>query len=458
MKKHKVIVIGGGAAGLYTAAGLARFGVDIALVDAASEMGGDCLHTGCVPSKTLLHWAEKGLSWTSIQAKMKETITILQENDSDRRFRDLGVTLYKGHAVFHDKKVILVGRKTMLTADKFVLATGARPIIPSIPGLSPDMYDTHETLFTRMSLPKRSLIIGAGAVGLEIGQALAKMGTEVTLLDRNQLFLPGLDREVAEAAYKRLSRELSIHLDCSITKVERTEGKICVTIHNEKQLFTDHLFIAAGRQPETSSLRLDTAGVEKNPKQNIKVNAYLQTTNPHIYAAGDCIGAPMLTHAAGEEARTIITNLIFGRVKKMSYHGMAAVIYTDPEIYQLFSAEVQGKEQVYTFTSRGTDTDRFIIDGEPDAIVKIKTNKKGRILGAQAVGTLASSYMQLVASIAVGKRSLAALASIPYPYPLKSEILKTIANQYLLEKFQHPFVQAILRVWLRLRRLKGEKR
>ncbi|WP_141603996.1 dihydrolipoyl dehydrogenase family protein [Terrilactibacillus laevilacticus] len=455
MKKHKVIVIGGGAAGLYTAAGLARFGVDVALIDSASEMGGDCLHTGCVPSKTLLHWASKGLTWDATRRKISETIASLQEHDSDVRFRELGVTLYKGKAVFQDETTIRIDGQ-MLTADKFVLATGARPVVPAIPGLKSDMYDTHETLFTRPSVPKSMLIIGGGAVGLEIGQALAKMGTDVTLVERHEQFLPAFDRDVAEIAHQRLSQDTTILLRTSVTQVEvHDEGKIKVTLNGDQELIVDRLFIATGRKPDIDALGWDKAGIEITQDHTIKVNAYLQTTNPRVYAAGDCIGGPMLTHAAGEEARTVITNLVFGRLKKMSYRGMAMVVYTDPEIYQLVTIDDQVEQPAYTYTARGSDVDRFVIDNERDANVKITINKKGCILQAQAVGTSASSYMQLVAQAVARKESLSIFSSSHYPYPLKSEILKTLANQYLLHKFESPLVQWLLNRWVRFRKLNG---
>lgn len=438
-KHHQVIVIGGGAAGLYATAGLARLGVDVAVVNTDANMGGDCLHSGCVPSKTLLHMAQETTDWTEIQAKIKAVIAEIQVHDSVPRFEEIGVTVYIGKARFLDAHQIEVGEQ-QLSAKKFVIATGSRPRIPDVAGLDASMYETNETLFQMAKLPCKMAIIGAGPVGLELGQALQNLGVEITIFDHNTEFLKHFSRDIADIALQKL--DLAIHLDSTlneVTRLNKDEIRLKITESGvEKTLTAEKILFAAGQIANIDSLQLERAGVTYDAK--ISTNHYLQTTAPHIYAIGDIIKSPSLTHAGGVEARTALTNIAFGNFSKVNYGTLASVIYTKPEIYQL-SAKQQATR---ILTASGASIDRFKTDNEPEALVKIGIDNKAKIVHAEAIGTDISTIMQQIALLKSKNAKLTDLSKPIYPYPTKSEILKNLSDQLLTEKLEKPLLQRLI--------------
>lgn len=437
---HQVIVIGGGAAGLYATAGLARLGVDVAVINADGNMGGDCLHYGCVPSKTLLHMALKTTDWTEIQAKMRAVIAEIQVHDSVPRFEELGATVYIGKARFLDAHRIVVGDRE-LRAKKFVIATGSRPRVPNVAGLDVSMYETNETLFQMAKLPRKMTIIGAGPVGLELGQALQNIGVDITIFDHNTEFLKHFSRDIADIALEKL--DLDIHLDSKlieVTRLNKDEISLKITESGvEKTLVVEKILFAAGQIANIDTLELERAGIAYDTK--IETNRYLQTTAPHIYAIGDVIKSPSLTHAGGAEARTALTNIAFGNFSKVNYSTLASVIYTKPEIYQLPSTQ----KATRILSTSGANIDRFKTDNEPEALVKIGIDAKAKIVHAEAIGTDISTVMQQVALLKSTGAKLTDLSKPIYPYPTKSEILKNISDQLLTEKLEKPFLQRLIR-------------
>ncbi|WP_430535165.1 NAD(P)/FAD-dependent oxidoreductase [Listeria rocourtiae] len=445
---HQVIVIGGGAAGLYATAGLARLGVDVAVVNTDANMGGDCLHYGCVPSKTLLHMAQETTNWTEIQAKIQSVIADIQVHDSVPRFEDIGAKVHIGKADFLDANTIEVGQQ-QLTAKKFIIATGSRPRIPDVTGLDDSMYETNETLFQMPKLPRKMAIIGAGPVGLELGQALQNIGVEITIFDHNTTFLKALSRDIADIALKNL--HLNIHLNSTLTEVTRlSEDEISLKITEsgqEKTLIVEKILFATGQIANIDKLHLERAGVTYDSK--IETNHYLQTTAPHIYAIGDVIASPSLTHAGGAEARTALMNIAFGNFSKVNYDTLASVIYTKPEIYQLTSS----KKATRTLSTSGANVDRFKTDNESEALVKIGIDDNMKIIQAEAIGTDISNVMQQIALLKSTNAKITDLSKPMYPYPTKSEILKNISDQLLTEKLEKPILQRIIRSIIKWRGL-----
>lgn len=439
-RHHQVIVIGGGAAGLYATAGLARLGIDVAVINADANMGGDCLHYGCIPSKTLLHMAKETTDWAMIQEKIKAVIADIQVHDSVPRFEEMGATVYIGKAHFIDAHTIEIDRQ-QFTAKKFIIATGSRPRVPDILGLDDSMYETNETLFQMPKLPCQMAIIGAGPVGLEMGQALQNIGVEVTIFDHNTIFLKTFSRDIADVAFQKL--DLDIHLDSKLieaTRLNKDEISLKITESGEvKTLIVEKILFATGQIANIDSLHLEQAGVQYDTK--IETNHYLQTTTPHIYAIGDVIASPSLTHAGSMEARTALTNIAFGNFSKVNYSTLASIIYTKPEIYQLASP----KKAARILSASGTNIDRFKTDNEPEALVKIGIDTNLKIVHAEAVGIDISTVMQQIVLLKSKNAKLTNLSKPVYPYPTKSEILKNISDQLLTEKLETPFLHRLIR-------------
>ncbi|MBC2003706.1 NAD(P)/FAD-dependent oxidoreductase [Listeria booriae] len=445
---HQVIVIGGGAAGLYATAGLARLGVDVAVINEQENMGGDCLHYGCIPSKTLLHMAQETKQWSIIRQKIQDTIAAIQPTDSVPCFENLGAHVYIGKATFLDSHTIQVGNQ-QLTAKKFIIATGSRPRVPEVSGLDKSMYETNETIFQLTELPKKMAIIGAGPVGLELGQAFQNIGVAVTLFDHNQQFLKRHHRDIAAIALEKLG--LDIHLDSKLLQVRRlNEQEIELKIEEagqEKTYIVEKILFAAGQIANIDTLQLENTGVLFDKK--IQTNAHLQTTEPHIYAIGDVINSPSLTHAGGAEARVALTNIAFGNFSKIQYETLASVIYTKPEIYQLASEQ----EATRVLSASGATIDRFKTDDEPEALVRVGINKQAKIVHAEAIGTDISNVMQQIALLKASNSKLTDLSKAIYPYPTKSEVLKKLSDQLLSEKLEKPLIQKVLQKIVKWRRL-----
>ncbi|MBC1371959.1 NAD(P)/FAD-dependent oxidoreductase [Listeria booriae] len=445
---HQVIVIGGGAAGLYATAGLARLGIDVAVINEQENMGGDCLHYGCIPSKTLLHMAQEAEQWPKIRQKIQDTIAAIQPTDSVPRFESLGAHVYIGKATFLDSHTIQLGNQ-QLTAKKFIIATGSRPSIPEVSGLDNSMYETNETIFQWTELPKKMAIIGAGPVGLELGQAFQNIGVAITLFDHNQQFLKKYHRDIATIALEKLG--LDIHLNSKLLRVRRlNEQEIALEIEEsgqEKTYIIEKILFATGQIANINTLHLENTGVVFDKK--IQTNAYLQTTEPHIYAIGDVINSPSLTHAGGAEARVALTNIAFGNFSKMQYETLASVIYTKPEIYQLTSEQ----EATRVLSASGATIDRFKTDDEPEALVRVGIDKQAKIIHAEAVGIDISTVMQQIALLKATNSKLTDLSKAIYPYPTKSEILKRLSDQLLSEKLEKPLIQKVLQKIIKWRRL-----
>lgn len=448
MREHKVVVIGGGSGGLYTAAGLARLHVDVALVNITEKLGGDCLHSGCVPSKSLIYASTQGMTWEQTTEHIRQVIAEIQVHDSVERFEGLGVSVYIGHAKFVSPYEIEVNGQR-IRAKKFVIATGSKPRELPIEGIETIGYLTNESLFHLKEQPKSLGIIGAGPIALELGQAMSKLGTNVHIINLDKEILGQFDRSIRTTAASYFDKEMTFYHQAQVARVEAQGNQKLLIFNDGKQLLVDEMMVAAGRVANIGSLRLENAGVAMK-EGFIKVTDTYQTTKAHIYAIGDVIDTYAHTHAAGLEARAVIEHIIFPKKKKDLYFDFSAIIYTSPEVYQLFGNE---NEVVETLQVTSKDIDRYKTENMEDVIIRIGIDKKGNIINAQAVGPHISDLMQLVAYTKRMKKSISTWSSMTVPYPTHAQILQQIANTYMSRTLEKPIVQNLIKTYISIRGL-----
>ncbi|WP_070119660.1 dihydrolipoyl dehydrogenase family protein [Bacillus marinisedimentorum] len=474
MKEYQVIVIGGGAGGLTVAAGAASLGATVAVVEKSKNPGGDCLHSGCVPSKALIEAArsvydigraavEFGLemdgkpSFQAAMERVKASIAKIQTHDSIERFAALGVDFYEGSACFADEHIIEIHGKEQhhIRGRRIIIATGSRPFIPQIPGLDSIHYITNETVFSLERLPERIVTVGAGPTGLEVSQALARLGARVTVLEIGKNLLPGEDRGVVQCVKGRLEKELSIRLGCNIIHVKGENGETVLTVEQNgvtDEIRAEALFLAAGRLPNTDGLCLEKAGV-KTENGYVKVDRCMRTSNKHIYAVGDVTGKYMFTHAAGMEGKIAVSNAVFGLSRKVRYDSLPWVTYTDPEIYHLGLTEKEARlkygSSIEVYKAAAGDVDRFITAREKEGLLKVITDKKGNILGAHAAGKDASTWMQQLVYAKHHNRKIGTISSVIHPYPTRGAIIQQAADQYWRQKLFNGPLNRILKNYVK---------
>ena len=459
---YDLLVIGAGTAGLVVAAGAA--GLDLGLKVALIEkhlMGGDCLNVGCVPSKTIIRsarvvgeiWDAKDLGvnipqhnnidvdFSKVMARMRRIRADISHNDSAERFQNLGVDVFLGSGRFASKNTVEVGDKT-LKFKKAVIATGTRATQLAIPGIEQAGYLTNETVFSLIQRPEHLAVIGGGPIGCELAQAFRRLGCKVVLFHSGSHLLNKEDAEAAQILQKVLINEgIRVVLNSKLEEVVTvTQGKRLYfsTNGHRDSVTVDEILVGAGRSPNVENLNLEVVGVEYDKHTGVKVNDYLQTTNPKIYAAGDICMNWKFTHAADAAARIVIKNTLFspfglGRTK-LSSLVMPWVTYTDPEIAHVGLSEHQAQKlgiEVTTIEIPFSSVDRAIADGEELGFLKIH-HKKGsdKIIGATIVASHAGEMISEVTTAMVNKIGLSKLSSVIHPYPTQAEAIKKAADAY----------------------------
>jgi pyruvate/2-oxoglutarate dehydrogenase complex dihydrolipoamide dehydrogenase (E3) component len=457
---YDLVVIGAGTAGLVVAAG--AVGLDLGLKVALIEkhlMGGDCLNVGCVPSKTIIRsarvvgeiWDAKNLGinipqqidvdFPAVMARMRRVRAGISHHDSAERFQSLGVDVFLGSGRFSSQNTVEVDGK-ILKFKKAVIATGARAARLSIPGIAEAGYLTNETVFSLIQRPERLAVIGGGPIGCELAQAFRRLGCEVVLFHNGSHLLNKEDADAAEIVQNVLVQEgIRLVLNCRLEEVATvTEGKrLYFSVNGHRDSVTvDEILVGAGRAPNVEGLNLEAVGIEYDQRQGVKVNDYLQTTNPKIYAAGDICMNWKFTHAADAAARIVIKNTLFspfglGR-SKLSSLVMSWVTYTDPEIAHVGMYEHQAQKMgidVTTIKIPFNSVDRAIADGEESGFIKIH-HKKGsdEIIGATIVASHAGEMISEVTTAIVNKIGLSKLSSVIHPYPTQAEAIKKAADAY----------------------------
>ncbi len=455
---YDLVVIGAGTAGLVVAAGAAGLGLGlkVALIE-RNLMGGDCLNFGCVPSKTMIRssriigeiWRGQELGirvegveidFGAVMERMRRIRANISHADSAARFKKLGVDVFLGDGKFTGKNKITVGQQ-LLKFKKAVIATGARAATPNIPGLVEAGYLTNETVFSLVERPQRLAIIGGGPVGCELAQTFQRLGCDVVLLHSHSHILNKEDPAAAAILQQVLQAEgVNLMLDCQVQQViiDRSGKTITFTTNDRIENITvDEILVSAGRTPNIESLDLAQVGVDYNDK-GIKVNDYLQTTNPKIYAAGDVCMKWQFTHAADAAARIVIKNTLFSPFglgkSKLSNLVMPWVTYTDPEIahvgLSIHDAQTQGL-QIGIIKIEMSSVDRAITDGETAGFLQI-IHRQGsdEILGATIVASHAGEMISELTTAMVNNIGLSKLSSVIHPYPTQADCIKKAADAY----------------------------
>ena len=464
-----ICVIGGGPGGLSVAAATAAFGVPTVLIE-RHKMGGDCLNTGCVPSKALLAAARRAqmiqsagmfgvvaqgiIDFSKVHDHVHGVIAAVAPTDSAERFSALGVRVIRGHAKFKDRNTVVAG-ETEIRARRFVVATGSRPAVPPIPGLDRGPYLTNETIFDLRERPEHLIIIGAGPIGLEMAQAFRRFGSSVTVLEAAQPLAKD-DRECATVVIDQLEREgVIIRSGVKVIGVAHAGHSVTATIGiagAEQTITGSHLMVATGRTPSIDGLELEAAGIRHN-RAGIVVNRKLKTSNRRVYAIGDCAaGQLQFTHAANYHAGLVIRNALFRLPVHVNNSAVPWVTYTEPELAQTGLTEAQARERrIRVRVARWPyhDNDRAQTERETRGHIKVIATRKGRIVGATIVGAQAGEQIGIWTLAIARGLSMRALTDFVLPYPTLSELGKRVAIDFFAPNLTSPWLRRIIG-WMRI--------
>lgn len=442
---YDLVIIGGGTAGLVCAVGAAGLGARVAIVERA-RLGGDCLNTGCVPSKTLLRAARAvrdarsaaavGISvstqvdFAAVMASVRERRADLADRDSAARLTSLGVDVFLGEASFADRRTVTVAG-VALRFRRAVIASGGRPLVPPIGGLTHARCLTTETVFSLVEQPRSMLVMGGGPVGCELAQAFALLGTSVTLIETAPRVLPREDAEAAEIVQRQLCADgVRVVTSGAVVEIDRDvrAGRVIARLDGE-DLSAEALLLATGRAPNIEQLNLQAAGVEHGA-HGIDVDEWLRTSNHRVYAAGDVCSRFHFTHAADALARVVVQNALFPWRRRASSLVIPWSIYTFPEVAHVGLSPKQAIEiGAQPITISLADVDRAVIDGESDGFVRIH-HRRGQIVAATIVSSRAGELIGYVASMMRRRAPLAELSHEIFPYPTLAEALRKAGDAY----------------------------
>lgn len=472
MKEYDLIVIGGGSGGLVAAAGTAHLGARVALVE-KKALGGDCLFTGCVPSKTLIRSArfavdlsraaDFGFAPTSLQFKdgsfaaitdrVRRVIGTVGSTDAPERFRAMGVDVIFGAPRFLSPHELEVeseqegggSAKRVIRAKRFCISTGSRPAVPPVEGLKETGFITNEEVFHLRSLPASLIVLGAGPTGLELGQAFARFGSEVTVVEMGDRVLPKEDEEVSQAIERILRAEnVKIHLNAKAVRAAAADGHKTITIEENGKtggLHAEEILVATGRRPSTEGLNLEAAGV-KYDRQRIITDDYLRTSARHIYAAGDVTGHFPFTHMAAYEASVVVRNALFfwPLLQKTDFRVVPWTTFTDPEVARVGITEQEarekyGEKEVRVYRTEFKENDRAQAEGETKGFTKIVcAGRRSRIAGAHIIGPHAGELIHEVVLAMKQRLPVTALGSMIHVYPTLAQVNQQAGLDAILER------------------------
>lgn len=463
--KPDICVIGAGSGGLTVAAAAAAFGISVVLVE-RGRMGGDCLNHGCVPSKALIAAAKRAaqmrhasvfglgnvdpeIDFAAVNRHVHKVIDAIAPNDSVERFTALGVRVIPAEARFIDKRTVQAG-DTRIRARRFVIAAGSSPQISSIPGLDEIPYLTNETIFERKRLARRLLVVGGGPVGLELAQAHRRLGAEVTVIDADEI-LSREDRELVALVRRRLVGEgIDIREGVKITRIEKRGNLVRAHLENDgeaAQVDGSHVLLATGRKPNVEGLGLEAAGIRFS-SDGIAVDPRLRTSNRRVYAIGDILGGTQFTHLASFHAGIALRNILFRLRARADRTAVPRVTFTDPEIAHVGMSEAEAQtshRQLRILRWPYAENDRAQTERRTEGLIKLVTDRRGRVLGVSIVGAHAGEQMALWSLVIAKGMRVHDIAGLVLPYPTMSEIGKRASLAYFSEATRKPFVRRIIR-------------
>jgi pyruvate/2-oxoglutarate dehydrogenase complex dihydrolipoamide dehydrogenase (E3) component len=464
-----ICVIGAGSGGLSVAAAAAAFGVPVVLIE-KDKMGGDCLNTGCVPSKALLAAAKRAeairnaapfgvkaqrvtVDFREVHRHVHSVIDAIAPNDSRARFTGLGVRVIEGTARFKDARTVVVDDDEFESkARRFVIATGSTAALPPIPGLADTPHLTNETVFDLRVLPKHLIVIGAGPIGLEMAQAFRRLGSDVTVLEAAQPLAKD-DPECAQIVLDQLEREgVVLRTAVRVASIAKVRSRINVTLAGADEVAPtetiegSHLLVAAGRRPVIDELDLDKAAI-KAERRGIVVDKGLRTTNKHVYAIGDVAGGLQFTHVANAHAGVVIRRALFRLPAKLKTEAVPWVTYTEPELAHVGLTEAEARQRhrnLRILRWPYHENDRAQAERETHGHIKVVATRRGKILGATIVGAGAG---ELIATwtLAINRGlKIRAMTDFVVPYPTLAEIGKRAAITFYTPGLTSPFVRRII--------------
>lgn len=473
--RYNLVVVGAGTAGLICAAGAAGLGARVALVE-RHLLGGDCLNYGCVPSKGIIRASRAvfdarhagvfgiqegeglGFDFGTAMERMRRLRADISRHDSARRFRDeLGIDVFIGEGRFVGRDCVEVAG-TPLFFKKAAVCSGARAAVPPIPGLEESGFLTNETVFSLTELPRRLVVIGGGPIGCELAQTFARFGSRVTVVELAPQILGREDRDAAGILHEAFLREgIDLQVGVKILSVGRQGEDKVMRLEREGrhiEVIADAVLVGVGRAPNLEGLGLDMAGIEYD-RSGVKVSDTLQTSNPHVYAAGDICSPYKFTHTADALARILIANSLFLGRQRTSALTVPWCTYTDPEIAHVGMYEQDALAQgiaVTTLTVPLAEVDRAVLDGETAGFARVHLKKgSDRILGATIVARHAGEMINEFSLAITSNLGLGAIAKTIHPYPTQAEVVKKLADMYNRTRLT-PFVKRVLAGWLKWQR------
>ncbi len=459
-----VCVMGAGAAGLSVAVGAARLGARTVLFE-KGEMGGECLNTGCVPSKALLaaahaarsisdarrfgiHAGDPEIDFSGVMAHVRQVIAQIAPHDSVERLEGLGVRVLRAPAAFTGPDTV-TGGGVAVRARRIVIAAGSTAVIPPIAGIADVPVLTNENLFSLTERPAHLLIVGGGPVGVEMAQAFRRLGSAVTLFQRSRL-LPHDEPELVDGLRARLVADgVVVHEETEVHEVLRAAQGITVRHGEGGEATGSHLLVAAGRAPRVSDLALERAGIAFTAR-GITVDARLRTTNRRVYALGDVIGRPQFTHAGGYQAGIVIRNALFRLPAKVDYRALPWVTYGDPELAHVGLTEQRARARfgsgVQVARASLGDNDRARAEGHDTGRIKVVMNRRGTVLGVSLLGPHAGELIGLWGLAITQRLRLSVLNGVIFPYPTLGELSKAAAGAFYGPKLFSPWPRRLVRL------------
>jgi pyruvate/2-oxoglutarate dehydrogenase complex dihydrolipoamide dehydrogenase (E3) component len=433
------------------------------------KMGGDCLNSGCVPSKALIAAGKRvasvnggaafgvitpraKINFPDVHRHVASVIAAIAPNDSKERFAALGVRVVAGTARFRDARTVLVADAGIeVRARRFVIATGSSPAIPEIKGLDKVSYLTNETVFDLTTCPEHLIIVGGGATGLELAQAFRRLGAEVTVLEARKP-LANDDPECAEIVLEQLASEgITLRTGIEIKQIKGGQERVEVVAADaagERTIAGSHLLLATGRRANVESLGLDAAGITWSPG-GIVVDKGLRTTNKRVYAIGDVVGGPQFTHVANYHAGLVVRSALFRLPVRINDDVLSAVTYTDPELARAGLTEAEARRRGYSIRILRWpyhENDRAQAERQIAGHIKIITTKSGRILGATIVGAGAGELIATWALAMSQRLNIRVFIGTVLPYPTLAEIGKRAGLTYFAASLTSPLLRRIIGV------------
>ncbi len=470
-ERYNLVVIGAGTAGLVCAAGAAGLGAKVALIE-RHLLGGDCLNVGCVPSKAVIKSAEAAYlvsnaaqfgigpvsggeaDFAGAMERMRRVRSKISGHDSAMRMRGLGIDVFFGEGKFVSGDTVEVDG-VGLRFRKAVIATGARAAKPPVEGLEETGFLTNETVFSLTERPGRLAVFGAGPLGCELAQAFCRLGCEVTLIHRSGHLLSREDPDAANIVARAMQQDgIDIRLDATVKRVSRNSGGKLVHVSangKEEAIGVDEILIGAGRAPNVEELNLESAGVEYDKREGVKVDDHLRTTNRRIFGAGDVCLKYKFTHTADASARIVIQNALFGGRKKFSDLVIPWCTYTDPAIAHVGMYEKDAREkgiEVDTYEQGFSEVDRAVTEGREDGLIKIHVKRgSDKILGATIVAANAGDMISEITLAMVSGIGLGRISRVIHSYPTQAEAIKHMADAYNRTRLT-PLLKKVFGKWL----------